>query len=373
MARTADPINPLCQASAGEFHSGLQTEISRETEPPSERRPPESGSMNCDLLRWAADQTKISPHLQGILVRLVRLMDDDGVLAMKQAEIAPLIGIGERQTRAAIAALVDAKVINRKRRGGLGGGRVCDALICNRPEKATGETPPLSAQPAEIAKCDNGGCSPLATGGKAQPAIGGMSPLSSAKSATGDNAVELPVSEILDAEFVDNSPAPYKGTGARAEELTLNTLSTELYSEQAELVSESVREVVMAGGGPFREEWVLGTGERAFAHGQGLLNGSVDRAFAMFGAHHMAKGTITVNWRGEWKKWVLREAHDPRFNANNQEKNHNEQSSSTAVPDVRVRREPVSPATAARMQRQARREAQRGAIDIGRVDSERVG
>lgn len=46
--------------------------------------------------------------------------------------------------------------------------------------------------------------------------------------------------------------------------------------------------------------------------------------------------------------------------------------SSTSVDGVRVRRESVSPATAARLQRRARREAERQPIDFGRVDSERL-
>ena len=45
---------------------------------------------------------------------------------------------------------------------------------------------------------------------------------------------------------------------------------------------------------------------------------------------------------------------------------------STSVDGIRIRREPVSPATAARLQRRARREAERQPIDFGRVDSERV-
>lgn len=46
--------------------------------------------------------------------------------------------------------------------------------------------------------------------------------------------------------------------------------------------------------------------------------------------------------------------------------------SSTAISHIRVRPEPVSPTTAARMQRRARREAERDPIDYGRVDSQRV-
>lgn len=270
---------------------------------------------NCALLQWAALQTHLSPHMQGVLLRLVTLMDDNGSLSMSQTAIAPLIKMGERQTRAAIKDLVSEGLIKRTRQGAVGRGRAPDKLSA---AVDTGDIPPVSVNshngdtgeqsPPPREKTDNGH-------------IGGPSPVSTEKRDNGDNAATSPVSVILDAEFVDNLPATYKGTGARADKLTLNTLSTEIYSETSELVSDGVREIVMAGGGPFREEWVLGTSERAFAHGQGLLNGSVDRTFAMFGAHHMAKGTITVSWRAEWKKWVLRQAHDPRFKANNEAMN----------------------------------------------------
>jgi len=274
-----------------------------------------SAQPNCALLQWAALQTLLSPHLQGVLLRLVSLMDDDGSLSLSQTSIAPLIKMGERQTRAGIKDLVSKGYLKRTRQGAVGRGRAPDRLSANVD---TGDIPPLSVNSHNG---DTGEQSPPPRAKSDKIDNGGPSPLSAQKRDNGDNAATSPVSEILDAEFVDNLPVPYKGTGARAETLNLNTLSTEIYSETAESVSESVREIVMAGGGPFREEWVLGTNERAFAHGQGLLNGNVDTTFAMFGAHHLAKGTITVNWRGEWKKWVLRQAHDPRFKTNNEAAN----------------------------------------------------
>lgn len=66
---------------------------------------------------------------------------------------------------------------------------------------------------------------------------------------------------------------------------------------------------------------------------------------------------------------IEREASNPITPA--EAKTH-DSTSSTSVDGIRIRREPVSPATAARLQRRARREAERQPIDFGRVDSERV-
>lgn len=195
---------------------------------------------NCALLQWAALQNHLSPHLQGVLLRLVSLMGDDGSLSLSQTAIAPLINMGERQTRAAIKELVSEGLIKRTRQGAVGRGRAPDRLSANVD---TGDIPPVSVNshngetgeqsppPHEI--CDNGH-------------IGGPSPVSVQICDNGDNAAMSPVSVILDAEFVDNSPAPYKGTGARADKLTLNTLSTEIYSEPTERASTAVALIAAA-------------------------------------------------------------------------------------------------------------------------------
>lgn len=91
----------------------------------------ESRGMQCDLLRWAADQLQLTPHLQGVLLRLVRLMDERGAITLPQAKIAPEIRLGQTQARAAIKALVEAGAILRERRGSVGGGRQCDILRAN--------------------------------------------------------------------------------------------------------------------------------------------------------------------------------------------------------------------------------------------------
>lgn len=331
MARTADSINPLCQASAGEFHSEAQTHFSTCNKPRPLSCEGDAEWMNCEILRWAADQIHITPHLQGILIRLVRLMDDDGALSMKQTDIAPLIGLGERQTRAAIAALVEAKVIQRKRRGGLGGGRVCDALICNRPEMATGESQPLSEQPAESANCDTGGSSPLATGGNAQPATGDTSPLSTEKQATGDNAVELPVSEIEAAPDATYPQDACIGTGARADKLNLNTSS-----EPNPETKESSVESVFALAGEARTEpdeklkskrgsrlpcdWKPGDLDRKYAAFHGLTGEWLENTAANFVGYWSnlpgQKG-LKLNWSQAWEGEVRKEAVAQRHKPSN--------------------------------------------------------
>jgi hypothetical protein len=356
----------------------------------------DADSMNCDLLRWAADQTSLSPHLQGILVRLVRLMDDDGALAMKQTDIAPLIRLGERQTRAAIAALVEAKVIQRKRRGGLGGGRVCDALICNRPPIATGDIPPLSEQPAEIANCDNGGCSPLATGGNAQPATGETPPVSSAKTATSDNAVELPVSVIEDAEFVDNSPDACIGTGARAETLNLNTSTPEIHPERTESSGSSVSAPVKILNGSAASMPSFKLAQILFAEVNSRwldpcrspdLNTTHPRirAWMAAGADFDADIVPTVKavcarprsepitLLGYFDKPIAAAiAKRKRAEAPLLIEETDDQSSRPSNASAPERREPLNRATRNRLQRRAKRQADREAIDFGRMESERI-
>lgn len=189
----------------------------------------------CELLQWAADQTGLTLHLHGVLIRLVKLMDDVGAIGVAQTAIAEAIGLGERQTRAAIKELVSAGALKRTRRGAVGRGRAPDLLSANIDNGETtplsenshkGDTAPVSPPPRENSQnCDTGGASPL--------------PPKNADN--GDNAATSPVSVIEDAEFVDNSDAPYKGTGARAQNLELITTGSELNPERAEQTNTPAR------------------------------------------------------------------------------------------------------------------------------------
>ena len=210
---------PRDQDSVGEFaptHNRVCADASRAT------------FRRCALLQWAADQEQLSLHLQGVLIRLVKLMDDAGAIAIAQTEIAPLIGLGARQTRAAIKELVAAGKLKRTRRGAVGRGRAPDLLSANCD---MGEVPPLSEN---AHNGDTAPVSPPPSENSQNGDSGGPSPLPLDNPDNGDNAATLPISEIEDAEFVDNSPPPYKGTGARAQNLELITTGLELNPERAD-------------------------------------------------------------------------------------------------------------------------------------------
>lgn len=173
--------------------------------------------MNCAILQWVADQDDLSLHLQGVLLRLSKLADEEGRIALGQAAIAPLIRLGERQTRAAIKELVSVKAVLRVRRGAVGRGRAPDMLTLNferqrdiggaspveRDNVDVGEHSPVSPPPAKIP--DNAD-------------IGGPSPVPMKNGDMGDNAAALPVSGIEDAEFVDNGVPHIEHAPARAED-----------------------------------------------------------------------------------------------------------------------------------------------------------
>lgn len=147
VARETQPRAPESNAQSGGMlpqendpHAAFQTQAQR-------------GGMNCALLAWAADQTQLTPHLQGILVRLVRLMDEHGALTLPQAQIAPAIHLGQTQTRAAIKALVEAGVIVRERRGSVGGGRQCDALHAKCDSIGTSAVSATTTISADLRRC----------------------------------------------------------------------------------------------------------------------------------------------------------------------------------------------------------------------------
>lgn len=261
--------------------------------------------MNCATLKWVADQDDLAPHLQGILLRLVKLMDDDGRISLAQAKIAPHVGLGERQTRQAIKDLVGKGALVRKRQGAVRKGRAPDLLSANfERQRDNGSTSPVSA---EIS--DNGEAPPLPplstkTGDKLD--TGGASPLSRKKPDNGDNAAASPVSEFEDAEFVDNPPAPCIGTGARAETLNLNTSGSEIHPDTPSVCGARERANPMPnGGGNLDPDWTLTDEQRAFANERGFLNGSCDELFGQFIDHCVTKGPrISTGWKSEWRKWV---------------------------------------------------------------------
>lgn len=208
---------PRDQDSVGEFaptHNRVCADASRAT------------FRRCKLLQWAASQENLSLHLHGVLIRLVKLMDDTGAIGIAQTAISEQIGLGARQTRAAIKELVSAGALKRTRRGAVGRGRAPDLLSANCD---MGEVSPLSENSHNG---DTAPVSPPPSANSQKDDIGGPSPPPPKNADTGDNAATSPISEIEDAEFVDNSPAPYKGTGVRAQNLELITTGSELNPER---------------------------------------------------------------------------------------------------------------------------------------------
>lgn len=352
----SSPDNTCC--GSGDL-ARERNEFSRESEPRAQKPSAQSVGMDCALLAWAADQNQLTPHLQGILLRMVRMMAPDGTLMIPQGAIALGVRLGETQTRAAIKALVEAGVLLRTRRGAVGKGRSCDVLTANRERQHDNRD--VSA----VSPDNRDGAAVSANRENSQNDDNRDTPAVSAR----DSRDTAPVSPV------DNFAPPMNRHG-RARGLD-NPLTTEIgsSSETLESVGEGVSPPpIMRGGGTFREDWVLGDEDRKFAGDQGLQNGSVDVVFAMFGAHHLSKHTISANWRGEWRKWVLRQAHDPRFSNSlpNHEANAHDRHGTNHDAEPIVRRERISPLTAARRRRKAERDAQREPIDFGRVESQRI-
>ena len=173
-------------------------------------------SSSCDLLRWVSEQAELSPHLQGVLLRLARLMDASGALTLPQAQIAAAIGLGETQTRAAIKALVAAGVMVRKRRGAVGAGRQCDVLQANleRQHDNSGVSTVSSASDDNSEKPIVSSLSPLLAHDNREPSTVSRN----------DNSGNPPV---------DNSPrACIVHVGARAQTLNSNTSRDSSSSER---------------------------------------------------------------------------------------------------------------------------------------------
>lgn len=346
----------------------------------------------CELLQWAADQERLSLHLHGVLIRLVKLMDDSGAIGVAQAAIAEAIGLGERQTRAAIKELVAANALKRTRRGAVGRGRAPDLLSANIDN---GETPPLSENSH---KGDTAPISPPPLEISQNGDTGGTSPLPSKNADNGDNAATSPVSVIEDAEFVDNSPAPYKGTGARAQNLELITTGLELNPERAEQASAAAPTKILNGSakGMLAHE-LSSTLIRVIDHQSlnprnhrlaatcGELRALIDAGAdfdldivptvrsicerkngEQINSYKYFSAAIRDNARS--RKAIEAQANTP-ITAEAIDHDLFARTSYASAPE---RREPLNLATRKRMQRRAKREAARGAIDGGRVDSERI-
>ncbi|MGE0533167.1 MAG: hypothetical protein AB7P35_17800 [Hyphomonadaceae bacterium] len=288
--------------------------------------------MSAQRFIWLYDRlTELEMSGVQIAVMFVLIAREEiGLPPITKAELGALVGIGERQVTNVLAKLQGGlKLIEKQRSGGVGKGRGANRYVVRAD--ATGNPMPATQYRQPISGSRN-----------KQPSAGTPLPVapSNRQPSSGSqpgNPVPVACGEVA---------APCISTGARAQKLTLNTTS-QLYPERAESSFESeARAREMRGGGVFQDDWTLSDEDRAYAHGQGLLNGSVDVCFAMFGAHHLSKHTISANWRGEWRKWVLRQAHDPRFQTQQpkdqtHDPRHRAAATGRGATTVRAKRDPV--------------------------------
>lgn len=172
---------------------------------------------------------------------------------------------------------------------------------------------------------------------------------------------------------VDNNDAPIRNAGARAAPEQITTQLSEFNPESPVCVGAPI--VMPVGGANLDVDWALSEADRKFANERGFLNGSCDELFGQFLDHCATRGPrISTSWRSEWRRWVRNEvkfaAERARGANNSQGSNH---VSTTRTSDASVRGERISPLTAARRKREAEWNADREPIDLGRVDSQRVG
>lgn len=321
--------NTLCQAQSRDSSH----EIAGVGEPRQSACEPDAGLMQCELLRWAADQTGITPHLQGILIRVVRMMEPDGSLALPQSAIALGVGLGETQTRAAIKALVTGGVLLRKRRGSVGEGRKSDVLQANFEH----------GQRAN----DNSGVSELSRDNSENVDVSSVSPENRDNDDNSDTIGKSAVSrDNSGTPPVSNPPrACIEHAGARAETLKLITTSSSSNSEKPECVSEGgpgedlfgavQPEVETAPPKPSkassRGDEKLKRGSRlppdwkpserglqyAFMHGirDNWLDRTVDN-FVGYWSNRAGKEALKLDWDQAWEGEVRKESVDKRHRPN---------------------------------------------------------
>lgn len=222
MARTADPINPLCQASAGEFHSEAQSEISRETEPLADE-----GEGNAESMQ---SQIQAQP---GACAAILALADDTRITASEYRVFA-LIGKGY-QKRADMAAIMKKKVVTVAR--------------------AISKLVSLGLIEREVVP---GKASKLRISGRIIDAARILQDttthITDATSITKDTATRITDDTAQSDDTgssVDKSEPAYMGTGARAETLNLNTRASDLIgSDQIEPPSRDMIAALVKRVGP---------------------------------------------------------------------------------------------------------------------------
>lgn len=306
MARTADPINPLCQASAREFHSATQSEISRETEPRPDESEGDADGMNCSAVAWALSQDVSSASASRLLIEIAR-HSVGGRCAATQIALGSACKLSERQTRTLLASLVADKAIERTRQGGEGKGRAPDLYVLRGyVEDCACEQPAISAasheatgNDAHIAATGNGQSSPEAM---EQPAIDDRKNLP--VEATGNSAPTPPIRTTSAVEDNLQTPEPDVERG----------LGGGLFGDAPqESAPPKAKKPKGASRRPRREKFYA-TEEAmpaepnaemaAYAASKHLVNGTRAEQFGKFCRYHIRNRTLIASLEGRWETWV---------------------------------------------------------------------
>lgn len=300
MARTADSINPLCQASAGEFHSGLQTEISRETEPRPDEAEGDADGMNCSAVAWALAQDVSSASASRLLIEIAR-HSVGGRCAATQLALGGACKLSERQTRTLLALLVADKAIERTRQGGEGKGRAPDLYVlrgyvedraCEQPATSA-DSHKATGSGAHIAATGKGQFSPEAT---EQPAIDDRKNLP--VGATGNSAPTPPIRTTSSVE--DNLQAPEPrfegGLGDLFEAPKVSAkpkAGTKRRPRQAKFYATD--ESMPAEPNAAMSE---------YAASKHLVNGTRESEFGKFRRYHIRERSLIKSLEQRWETWV---------------------------------------------------------------------
>lgn len=333
--------------------------------------------MNCEGVAWALALDLKPSSAKWVLVAIASEIKD-GVLQASQAEIARIVGVTDRSVRSALKTLEEQGYIKRTPNPGRGAGRMADTISLGQPE---------AQQPEKSS-----------AGKKAQP----ENPASGKQIRTNRKSIphqpeksSADQPETVAAEPVDNQASAYIGTQARAETPLTKTTTLEAKPLEVELDQPPPTKVLNGSAKTLpsvrlAEIIVEQINSRALDParyaGLHLTHGRIKSwmdAGADFDADILPavrEGCATLERKHEgaqgWNyfdKAVKRYAERRKAaeaKTETYEAHHEQRFGAADAP--RVRRDPISPTTAARMRRRAGRQADSEPIDLGRLDSERI-
>lgn len=202
---------PLCPANSEAAHNDTHSEFSREAEPLAPDCASHSGSMNCDLLRWAASQEL--PFIQhSVLVTLALFTDESGRAQISKAQIAKRAGVTDRQVHTILERLAWRQLLSIGKGEKRGRGRPANAYTLNSgnlvPE--TDFKNLTSGIPIPEANFQN----------------------TDFEKPTSRTELQEQAAKVIEA--VDNAAGACIGTGARAQTQPSNTITSQIRSDQIE-------------------------------------------------------------------------------------------------------------------------------------------